>query len=336
MHPECPDYDLCANCEALPISVHPLNHPMLKMKTPHTVIPTVYRFGQTTLIPCSSPAAPKADTSVGTSLSEEELRAKTPTPAATPKPQDDEALMPPVVEAHTPAPIVNSTERVNPWPTNNSTEREELIQLIADISGRHTPKLDDEPTNMSERSSLLNQLTDDNKPNAVPTGQASPWVPLSSGIDRLLSDIATPAQPIIAEEQAPSIVEDASPFQTIQDSLAHLLEELRPLIPPQTPSTVTHALSAEFVEDVTVPDGQSFPPGAEFVKCWRLLNDGGREWPESTELVFLAGDSLLAKSTVNESGELVSDVTIGKTAPGQAVDVWTGELKAPEQVQEEK
>ncbi|KAJ3517856.1 hypothetical protein NLJ89_g241 [Agrocybe chaxingu] len=51
MHPECPDYDLCANCEALPIPVHPDNHPLLKMKAPETVIPTVYRVGQSTLIP---------------------------------------------------------------------------------------------------------------------------------------------------------------------------------------------------------------------------------------------------------------------------------------------
>ncbi|TDL28067.1 hypothetical protein BD410DRAFT_835311 [Rickenella mellea] len=50
MHPECPDYDLCENCEALPIAVHPNNHPMLKMRNPNTVVPTVYRVGGTNLI----------------------------------------------------------------------------------------------------------------------------------------------------------------------------------------------------------------------------------------------------------------------------------------------
>lgn len=36
MHPSCPDYDLCENCEAAPnaIAIHPNNHPMLKIKTP--------------------------------------------------------------------------------------------------------------------------------------------------------------------------------------------------------------------------------------------------------------------------------------------------------------
>ncbi|KAJ7847302.1 hypothetical protein B0H13DRAFT_1570429, partial [Mycena leptocephala] len=33
MHPECPDFDLCEDCEALPIPVHPDTHPMLKIKS---------------------------------------------------------------------------------------------------------------------------------------------------------------------------------------------------------------------------------------------------------------------------------------------------------------
>jgi len=50
MHPSCPDYDLCHKCEALPIAVHPANHPMLKMRDPQTVIPTVYRVGGTSVV----------------------------------------------------------------------------------------------------------------------------------------------------------------------------------------------------------------------------------------------------------------------------------------------
>ncbi|WVR07488.1 hypothetical protein IAU60_004530 [Kwoniella sp. DSM 27419] len=34
MHPSCPDYDLCETCEAAPHAVHPVDHPMLKMKLP--------------------------------------------------------------------------------------------------------------------------------------------------------------------------------------------------------------------------------------------------------------------------------------------------------------
>ncbi|KAL0951646.1 hypothetical protein HGRIS_008326 [Hohenbuehelia grisea] len=90
------------------------------------------------------------------------------------------------------------------------------------------------------------------------------------------------------------------------------------------PQTTTPApLSAAFLSDVTVPDGQVFPPGAEFVKCWKMLNDSGRAWPESTQLVFVAGESL---SRENASGV----VPVGAVEPGAEFEVWTGELKAPE------
>lgn len=100
-------------------------------------------------------------------------------------------------------------------------------------------------------------------------------------------------------------------------------------VPDANPKSATESttepsripLSAAFVEDVTVPDGQVFPPGAEFVKCWRLLNDSGRDWPESTELVFVAGESLSAQPSAAMSVEL------GRVAAGAEIDVWTGELK---------
>lgn len=32
VHPGCPDFDLCENCEAAPIARHPLHHPLLKLR----------------------------------------------------------------------------------------------------------------------------------------------------------------------------------------------------------------------------------------------------------------------------------------------------------------
>lgn len=39
MHPDCPDFDLCQNCEALPFDQHPDTHPILKLKCGSTFIP---------------------------------------------------------------------------------------------------------------------------------------------------------------------------------------------------------------------------------------------------------------------------------------------------------
>ncbi|KAF8899092.1 hypothetical protein BD779DRAFT_1486970 [Infundibulicybe gibba] len=93
---------------------------------------------------------------------------------------------------------------------------------------------------------------------------------------------------------------------------------------PTPPSAPPVKLSANFIADVTVPDGQVFPPGAEFVKCWRMSNDSDTDWPETTELVFVAGEAL------SRDGEKMKPVKVGVVKNGADVDLWTGELKAPD------
>lgn len=41
LHPDCTDFDLCQNCEAIPIPVHPLSHPLVRVKVPETHIPSI-------------------------------------------------------------------------------------------------------------------------------------------------------------------------------------------------------------------------------------------------------------------------------------------------------
>jgi len=64
------------------------------------------------------------------------------------------------------------------------------------------------------------------------------------------------------------------------------------------------------------------PPGAEFVKSWKMLNDGVRDWPETTQLMFVAGDKLVSEEN--------TVVKVGKVAAGDETDIWTGDMKAPE------
>jgi hypothetical protein len=81
-------------------------------------------------------------------------------------------------------------------------------------------------------------------------------------------------------------------------------------------------LRASFVADNNISDGQIFPPGAEFVKSWRMRNDGPGPWPADTELVFVAGDRLMTDTS--------EQFKVGAVPPGEEVDVWTGEMKAPD------
>jgi len=79
-------------------------------------------------------------------------------------------------------------------------------------------------------------------------------------------------------------------------------------------------LRAAYVADNNIPDGQVFPPGAEFVKSWKMLNDGSRDWPETTQLMWAAGDKLTEQAVVR----------VGRVASGEEADIWTGEMKAPD------
>ena len=79
---------------------------------------------------------------------------------------------------------------------------------------------------------------------------------------------------------------------------------------------------AQFVSDVTVPDGTVFAPGASFNKTWRLKNVGTCTWSTSYSLVFDSGEKMGGPDSVNlpksvAPGQTV-DVTVSLTAPSSA------------------
>ncbi|MCJ7583876.1 MAG: NBR1-Ig-like domain-containing protein, partial [Anaerolineales bacterium] len=84
-------------------------------------------------------------------------------------------------------------------------------------------------------------------------------------------------------------------------------------------AAVTRCDWAQFVADITVPDGTNFAPGAAFTKTWRLKNIGTCTWTTSYALVFVSGSQMGAPSVVN----LPTSV-----APGGTVDV-SANMTAP-------
>src|SRR5215211_4233990 len=74
----------------------------------------------------------------------------------------------------------------------------------------------------------------------------------------------------------------------------------------------TYCDQAQFVSDLTAPDGSSFAPGATFTKTWRLMNIGTCTWTTSYSLVWAGGDAVGAPALV----KLPVDVS-----PGQMVDI---------------
>lgn len=76
---------------------------------------------------------------------------------------------------------------------------------------------------------------------------------------------------------------------------------------------------ADFVADVTIPDGTALDPNESFTKTWRLKNSGTCSWTPSYTVVFSNGDSMGGPS---------SQALTGNVNPGQTMDISVN-LKAP-------
>ena len=78
---------------------------------------------------------------------------------------------------------------------------------------------------------------------------------------------------------------------------------------------------AEFVSDVTVPDGSEFAPGQTFIKTWRLKNTGSCTWTTSYRVVFDSGNALGAPPSfnlpVNVPPDGLVDISVNMKAPEQ-------------------
>jgi len=88
---------------------------------------------------------------------------------------------------------------------------------------------------------------------------------------------------------------------------------------PQPAAAVTRCDWAQFIADVTVPDGTTYAPGTAFTKTWRLKNIGTCTWTTSYALVFVSGSQMGAPSVVNLPSSVAPggtvDVSVNMTAP---------------------
>lgn len=93
---------------------------------------------------------------------------------------------------------------------------------------------------------------------------------------------------------------------------------------PATPTSGTPEAACEnkasFIDDVTIRDNAEIDPETDFVKIWRLRNDGSCTWTPAYLLTFFGGQRLEAPSTVTLSGPV---------APGETVDLAV-DMQAPE------
>ena len=86
-----------------------------------------------------------------------------------------------------------------------------------------------------------------------------------------------------------------------------------PALTPTPTATPPPCSRAEFVADVTIPDGSDIQAFDTFTKTWRLRNTGTCTWTSDYRVVFDHGDQMLAPDSGPLSG--------GSVPPGGTVDV---------------
>ena len=348
MHPSCPDFDLCSDCEALPIPVHPLNHPMLKLRTADTVVPTVCRIGQMRAIdepPRQQPPLVCSEPLVSPPLSP--LATQTTSPNAISVAVSDQGINAAAEgQAHfteeflsplgsptsdlsrdtsvncVPSHLVNVAELLESpqsspspldihrqlWPSANP----ELMHLDA----AQAPKAGNPVVNVAQamepvaREPLL--------PEAPLAASVASSISLVGDLMRPVSPVSSTTKSIFDGYCTPPPV--LSNNQELHDIAQQLPSENRQDIATFDAPQQSY-LDSAFVGDTNVPDGQVFPPGAEFVKGWHIMNNGRLPWPTTTEVQFVAGETFAPERSASLRA------TVGVVHPGQDLDIWTGDLK---------
>ncbi|KAJ6575392.1 hypothetical protein B0H19DRAFT_1254950 [Mycena capillaripes] len=205
------------------------------------------------------------------------------------------------------------------WPKSSEelrhlmTHDEPAIDAFSRLSVQEEPAVMDSPLT---GEALLT------RPLEMSQANKAPITSFNHSLAALLNGYESEAE-AEKETQEPLVAIDLVTPRIVRAPAAPSLAPAAVPVPIPVPAPVL-GLRATFVNDVTLPDGQIFPPGAEFMKCWQMVNSGGMDWPASTELVFVAGERL-----AREVGG-PANVPIGTVKVGAQVDLWTGELKAPE------
>ncbi|KAI8981131.1 hypothetical protein BD414DRAFT_464073 [Trametes punicea] len=227
---------------------------------------------------------------------------------------------------------------------------------ISSASSNSVPRL--KPLNNEWRelwpevTSLLKHLLQPTSPQPI----AGPSGPISSMPGGMFADEGKAEQPASAAQEnseMPAAIEESplvgepllcrplmperpmNPFSTgrrlsdlilsappVRTAARNVRESLDRFVPPRLPSPVP--LRAAFVSDNAISDGQIFPPGAEFVKSWRMRNNGEVDWPETTEVVFVAGDRMAPRDGAPQKFH------VGVVKAGEEMEIFAGEMKAPE------
>jgi hypothetical protein len=165
---------------------------------------------------------------------------------------------------------------------------------------------------------LFNLLSNDNPPviavitaTPTPTTVALDATSTPAPIESTLAPSATPTD---SATTAPAATETLPPIDTATPPPPTATETALPTQAPVSSPTVVPPGPdrAEFVQDVTVPDGTTFTEGSEFTKTWRIKNVGTSTWTTEYVFEFAGGDPM---------PQVTRLALPNNVAPGETIDL---------------
>ena len=359
-HEACPDFDLCAACEALPVPQHDPSHLLLKIRAPAAF------FGLGSLRGAIERGIVLGRSIVGDASASRPRNAKVTRTELQPGPGNDHTLyvdvdmgdptmssqeirIPvtlPLATGQTTGETVSATAR-DPVPSPSVTAprvidvpsavtglTDQARAILHDFSAhlRETAKAE-----IARRIELLKEKASEAVPTTseVTQGETVNVDVVTPLPEASSSKVESPADAVVAppEIAPPSQGETAGPAveaaSAESESSQPSVDSPQMAAPAETESAAPlvdspptqRVLSATFVQDVTIPDHSVVPAGAIFAKVWKLANLGNVDWPADATLVHVGGFG-------GDGEKTLCEVPVARV--GEVVEVCVPEIQAPD------
>lgn len=157
--------------------------------------------------------------------------------------------------------------------------------------------------------------------------------PAASEESRIATSVA---QTVEAQEtERAEFTPTATRTPTPRISPTPLSTRIPPTAPPTGSGNIVACYSAQYVADVTIPDGTIVSPGASFMKRWSVKNTGSCSWNSTYKFVFMDGDIMGGAYVYNFPGVAAPNDTVeipiqlyAPTANGSYTGYW--KIMAPD------
>ncbi|MDH5506929.1 MAG: NBR1-Ig-like domain-containing protein [Anaerolineae bacterium] len=161
---------------------------------------------------------------------------------------------------------------------------------------------------------ILNACSLPKNPGGTPT--IEPVMRFTEAAATLAAQLTQHPQTLPTSTNQPILITNTS----IGPTATFTMTPTNTIAPSSTPVPVP-CNWAQFVGDITIPDGTIFTPGTKFTKTWRLKNIGTCTWTSDYDLVFVDGQGMNAHASYSlpksiSPGETV-DLSIKLTAPNK-------------------